>query len=1427
MVSDPDSDYEPSIYETRGRLRSSRTRQKSQIGNPGPSSSHSTHRTSGLQSPNPKKRGRPLGAKDKQPRRTRTSNRMPVTEPRTPRKPGRPPGSRNKRTRDTHDIDSAARQPPQRRPDATDTERFCLVESARQLMSIRFAQKQADSVNFGCFSPIPERVQVEAARRCYKKNIEIMTEHGQSNPIYTYCYWCQIMCRKREFQLNPWSWQDYFQNLAQENQEKVQVLIDCDKCFTTEELPDGAALSVPTCKNCHKAMSSQRNGQPGQGRLSRRAGFLQPYLRCMHQYPQELKDLTPIEERAISINTPFGYITKLRMDLQWVGTKYRKHVRGHICVFPNNIHDLSTTVLPRTLESTLENFLITWSGKDEPSDKDLSTYATVRPEVIRKALVWLKENNPIYRNIEIDIDRLSRWTPTRVMSAIRACTQHIEPTVDEKMNTAHYTTAEDRGVRNSSEEITPEDLGLATAGKGMNSADGNRPSLEEIASIDEDETTYERDSSGVFNTDNSLRSTDVDQLQYAVDALQATIQNSSAANNQASGSVGTTRRDHGRIHLRSTETLTPYIHARHGNEFADMNDLEFWPKTFPTLFPYGVGGARIKRLPETTTRDEENDAVDNYSQHGFSLRYWSQICLLRHGSRFARHPVFQFLVFNILVKSNNRRLSMQQMSKSSFHQFKNLWQSLTPERLKNAAKEMEDTGKTADKDIQDLIRRLSSFGYSFPLSPEARLQMRQKIQSSIVYFGLPVLWFTINPNDLTSPVKKWLSVSQSALPEELSDLSRKMEDYFNRLRFSIEDPVSAVRFFQEELDVFFSELVQVDRYSCLGKVSHYIGSVETNKRGMLHLHGMIWLNGNLQIPQVVKLFSEGHSDPTTENIKADLKRRIITWSDCIFCQTLDEEDAIQVTEEQPNVYIPLDDLATEDVTIAWEALKRDSNRVAYNSQLHRHTETCYKYKTVHCRFGAPWNQVDYTNIGDDCILRLKRNHDRVVTYNRAIASAFRHNQEISYMYTVAKSLSAMYYMTNYATKFDLPMWRRLGYAAQIRQLQLSEDDQQDKDTTQDNEGFAERARQFLMRTANRITTEQELSSPETSAYLLGMDMFRSPVPNTKKWWPRLSLRQLYFSILNRWEYARNIVQNHDSSLKIDDTITITPNGVPITHLLAYPHRGPAYKSLCLYDYMTLVSFRRLTPNTPLSSPNLVPFSRNCDLSEQWIQETRTNDRGIPNLTTSVETKFESDDIPLPAYAEIQHLGLFVPWYKFMRNNVGKLFDIWLNQKNGLDERLLFHVENCKLLRRSAEDARIDAAAWADKCATAEVVADYFEEPDEDIGVTETSSSQYEQLLILRDILETETQVGQGLSVLHMLRNQLTDVVDGGEQNMRWETNTNPANCDVTSAEISGIVKTQRIENHNRLEARFGKGGADIEMELEGLPNPDMVYNTTG
>jgi hypothetical protein len=82
--------------------------------------------------------------------------------------------------------------------------------------------------------------------------------------------------------------------------------------------------------------------------------------------------------------------------------------------------------------------------------------------------------------------------------------------VDKKINTIYYTIAKDHNIRNSLEEIIFKNLGLATTSKRINSIDKSRLSLEEIILINEDKTTYKYNSFSIFNTNNSLRSIDID-----------------------------------------------------------------------------------------------------------------------------------------------------------------------------------------------------------------------------------------------------------------------------------------------------------------------------------------------------------------------------------------------------------------------------------------------------------------------------------------------------------------------------------------------------------------------------------------------------------------------------------------------------------------------------------------------------------------------------------------------------------------------------------------------------------------------------------------------------------------------------------------------------------------------------------------------------
>jgi hypothetical protein len=73
--------------------------------------------------------------------------------------------------------------------------------------------------------------------------------------------------------------------------------------------------------------------------------------------------------------------------------------------------------------------------------------------------------------------------------------------------------------------------------------------------------------------------------------------------------------------------------------------------------------------------------------------------------------MFAFLVFNIGVGSRNRRVSMASVRKKDFPDVERIVRSLTAARLEKAKVELEASGKTTDKGINQLLRSLSLYGY--------------------------------------------------------------------------------------------------------------------------------------------------------------------------------------------------------------------------------------------------------------------------------------------------------------------------------------------------------------------------------------------------------------------------------------------------------------------------------------------------------------------------------------------------------------------------------------------------------------------------------------------------------------------------------------------------------------------------------------------
>ncbi|KJZ69894.1 hypothetical protein HIM_10727 [Hirsutella minnesotensis 3608] len=637
------------------------------------------------------------------------------------------------------------------------------------------------------------------------------------------------------------------------------------------------------------------------------------------------------------------------------------------------------------------------------------------------------------------------------------------------------------------------------------------------------------------------------------------------------------------------------------------------------------------------------------------------------------------------VRSRNRRVSMLSVRRKNFPKVERIVRSLTAERLAAARAELEGSGKTTDDGVKELLRSLSLYGYRQPMSRELRLSMRRKIQSLILHRGVPAIWFTLNPNDITNPVKLRLAA------------------------YRTRDPAAAEAFFfHREMTLFFEHYVRVGEESVFGRISHYYGAVETNERGALHVHGLLWLHGNAHLGSML-------ADIDGDD-QAAYRERIVKYVDSVFSEDLDQEASCAIQAER-SVTSDISQLLADEGQFS-ASFDEEANFCAGATQIHTHSPTCVKYslgkggrKGDLCRFKAPWALVDETAFTGDGVLRIRRSHSMVNRWNKAIAVGLRHNHDISFIATQRKTMALVLYVTNYATKVEDPVWKRVAAAADLLPPgagdQLTEGAEARGDDGAGDDGSQNKTRQFLMKVANRVFTERPLSQVEVVADLLG---YRTELTNSCAW-AYLNVSLLYWHIFREWPHLRQESGLATADACVDESILVEEAGQRICHVEAYRHRGDVLGELCLYDYVSLVRLKRNDGDERPAAWGEVPFESGWVPGSRWVQVLRRPGKQATVCLDGYLSKDFDEDDEGSCYrrAAVQHLGLFVPWESFLGEGSGDINRIWARERAALAPRISCFVDNVQLLRRSAEDAKRDAKQWAASSGDGDATAVHADE----------------------------------------------------------------------------------------------------------------------
>jgi len=100
----------------------------------------------------------------------------------------------------------------------------------------------------------------------------------------------------------------------------------------------------------------------------------------------------------------------------------QRSMRGHIIIYPQKPENI-LNVLPHSVENICAPICIIFIGSQRPTQTWLRSHAKpliVRRERIRKALIWLKAHNILYRDIKIDENTLTTFPENDILSV------HIE-----------------------------------------------------------------------------------------------------------------------------------------------------------------------------------------------------------------------------------------------------------------------------------------------------------------------------------------------------------------------------------------------------------------------------------------------------------------------------------------------------------------------------------------------------------------------------------------------------------------------------------------------------------------------------------------------------------------------------------------------------------------------------------------------------------------------------------------------------------------------------------------------------------------------------------------------------------------------------------------------------------------------------------------
>ena len=493
----------------------------------------------------------------------------------------------------------------------------------------------------------------------------------------------------------------------------------------------------------------------------------------------------------------------------------------------------------------------------------------------------------------------------------------------------------------------------------------------------------------------------------------------------------------------------------------------FFEKAFPCLYPYGQGGLESKRpVP-----------LDFPEHIRWSLQHFDR--------RFRKHEIFPFIVFGISQRRQALSSARIQMQRQTFEREARVISTITAEKL-DLAKCEEDRGlPISDETVRALKKHVYATAARIPGSDQSRYRLRSQIWSTSTVLGPPSLWITINPSDLHDPIAQVFAGEEIDMDNFMSTLG---PDKAKRAKNIADDPYAAAKFFHFMITTILETLFQVKVTSAqvksgmgvFGRVAAYFGTVESQGRGTLHLHLLVWLK---HVPFPEEIAALLRTDTFRERVAAYIRANFRAYLPGL-------ESAESVAKIPHNNEVSYSRPPNPDRIDYDEEISRSELSLARMEQVHTcKPRRCLIYDRQNqlvCKRRAPFEISADDFITETGLCGPKRLYGYINAWVPSILINARCNNDGKFLTSGAETKNITFYVTSYAAKKQGKTYNLSAVMADGYAYHLNHPKPEYVDSIRDQQ------RLLLFRLVHSINREQELAAPMVILYLMGWgDVYRS------------------------------------------------------------------------------------------------------------------------------------------------------------------------------------------------------------------------------------------------------------------------------------------------------------------------------------------------